>query len=493
MNTKRKEILAVYEQGPEAVVTLVTTLYDIIAEQQRIIELQAARITELEERVKKLEEQLKKNSRNSSKPPSTDVFINEKPKTKSRRKKSGKKPGGQKDHPGTTLRMVDVPDEVIIHKVHKCSNCERSLEDIEVKDHEKRQVFDIPPIKLQVTEHRAEIKSCPHCGCKNKATFSEKVKQPTQYGLRLASLAVYLHDYQLLPYERSCELLADVCGCEISPATLARAEKTCFEKLEDFEQQIKNFLIESPVINCDETGMRIEGKRQWLHVASTNKMTCYYPHQKRGSDAMNAMGILPNFNGTVVHDFWKSYYKYDCDHSICNAHLLRELTSVSENDNQLWSKAMNILLIDVKKSVDQIRGMSGCMKPERIKEFEDWYGQIIHIGIEENPQLQAKSKKRGRTKQTTAKNLLDRFIGYKNDILRFMHDLKVPFENNLAERDVRMMKVQQKISGTFRSMQGALIFSRVRSYISTVKKNQIPVMDAIRNAIAGMPFIPTIV
>ncbi|ABE51516.1 IS66 family transposase [Methanococcoides burtonii] len=389
MNTKRKEILAVYEQGPEAVVTLVTTLYDIIAEQQTIIELQAARITELEERVKKLEEQLKKNSRNSSKPPSTDVFINEKPKTKSRRKKSGKKPGGQKDHPGTTLRMVDVPDEVIIHKVHKCSNCERSLE--------------------------------------------------------------------------------------------------------DFEQQIKNFLIESPVINCDETGMRIEGKRQWLHVASTNKMTCYCPHQKRGSDAMNAMGILPNFNGTVVHDFWKSYYKYDCDHSICNAHLLRELTSVSENDDQLWSKAMNILLIDVKKSVDQIREMSGCMKPERIKEFEDWYGQIIHIGIEENPQLQAKSKKRGRTKQTTAKNLLDRFIGYKNDILRFMHDLKVPFENNLAERDVRMMKVQQKISGTFRSMQGALIFSWVRSYISTVKKNQVPVMDAIRNAIAGMPFIPTIV
>lgn len=493
MITKRKEILAVYEQGPEAVVTLVTTLYDIIAEQQKIIELQAARITELEERVKKLEDQLKKNSRNSSKPPSTDVFVHEKPNPQSRRKKSGKKQGGQKGHPGTTLRMVDDPDEIVLHEVHKCSNCESLLETLETNDHEKRQVFDIPPIKLRVTEHRAEIKTCPHCGCKNKAIFPEGIKQSVQYGSRLTSLSVYLHDYQLIPYERSCELLSDVCGCEISPATLIRAEKTCFEQLEDFEQHIKDLLKQSYVINCDETGMRVEGKRQWLHVACTDKITCYYHHRKRGSEAMNAMGILPDFNGIVVHDFWKPYYKYDCNHSICNAHLLRELTGISENDEQLWSKDMGDLLINIKSSVDKVREISRNLKQQKIKEFEDCYNRIVHTGLGENPPLQIQSKKRGRNKQTTAKNLLDRFMNYKNDIVRFMYDLKVPFENNLAERDVRMMKVQQKISGTFRSVQGARSFCRIRSYISTVKKNQLSVMKAIQDAIDGNPFVPTIV
>ena len=389
--------------------------------------------------------------------------------------------------------MVDDPDEIVLHEVHKCSNCESLLETLETNDHEKRQVFDIPPIKLRVTEHRAEIKTCPHCGCKNKAIFSEGIKQSVQYGSRLTSLSVYLHDYQLIPYERSCELLSDVCGCEISPATLIRAEKTCFEQLEDFEQQIKNLLKQSHVINCDETGMRIEGKRQWLHVACTDEMTYYHSHQKRGSEAMNDMDILPDYTGIVVHDFWKPYYKYNCNHSICNAHLLRELTGISENYKQLWSKEMSDLLINIKSSVDEVREISGYLKLEKIKEFEYCYDRIVCTGLEENPPLQIRSKKRGRNKQTTAKNLLDRFMNYKNDIVRFMYDLKVPFENNLAERDVRMMKVQQKISGTFRSVQGASYFCRIRSYISTVKKNNLSVMNAIQAAIDGKPFVPTIV
>ncbi|MBW6519373.1 MAG: IS66 family transposase [ANME-2 cluster archaeon] len=484
---ERDEILAVYEAGPEVVITL-------IAEQQKIIEQQAARIAVLEERVKLLEEQLNKNSRNSSKPPSTDVFIHEKPKPKSRRKKSGKKAGGQEGHPGTTLTMVDNPDETISHKVHRCDTCDLFLEDVETTNFEKRQVFDIPPVAIKVTEHCAEIKTCPNCGCTNKADFPEEIKHPTQYGPRLAALAVYLHDYQLIPYERCCELLSDVCGCEISPATLIRAEEVCFEKLQGFENEIKNLLKQSYVINCDETGMRINGMRNWLHVASTDKMTYYFAHPKKGSEAIDDMGILPGFIGIAVHDFWKPYYKYNCEHSLCNGHHLRDLTGICENYNQQWSKEIGDLLIDIKNCVDEAREISDNLKAEEIINFEERYDQIIKIGMEENPPPlapQTLPKKRGRKKQTKAKNLLDRFMDYKSDILRFMNDFEVPFENNQAERDVRVMKLQQKISGTFRSTQGARSFCRIRRYISTVKKNQLSVIDAIQDAFAGKPFVPT--
>lgn len=479
--------MAVYEASSEAVINLINSLYAIIAEK-------GARIAELEERVKLLEEQLNKNSRNSSKPPSIDFFAHEKPKPKSRRIKSGKKAGGQEGHPGTTLTMVDNPDETILYSVHKCDNCGILLEGVEAKDHERRQVFDIPPINIKVTEHCTEIKKCPHCGYTNKADFPEEVKQPIQYGPRISALAVYLHDYQLLPYERACELLYDVCGCEISPATLIKAENGCFERLKGFENEIKDLLKQSYVINCDETGTKINGERNWLHVASTDKMTYYIVHPKRGSEAMDDMGILQDFKGTAVHDFWKPYYKYDCKHSLCNAHLLRELTGVYENHNQQWSEEMRNLLIDIKKCVDDAQETSDNLELEKVKEFEDRYNRIIKIGLNENPPpliSQKEPKKRGRKKKTKAKNLLDRFIDYKSDILRFMYDFKLPFDNNQAERDVRMMKVQQKISGTFRSTQGAISFSRIRSYISTAKKNQVSVIDAIQDAFRGRPFIPS--
>jgi len=478
---EREEILAVYKAGPEAVINL--------------IEHQDAIIAKLEERVKSLEERLNKNSHNSSKPPSTDAYATIKPKPKSMRIKSGKKVGGQKGHPGTTLRMVDDPDETVIHKVNECSHCHTSLEDEETKDYEIRQTFDIPPVRLHSTEHRAEIKLCPKCEHINKAGFPEDVTQPAQYGKLLKAFAVYLHDFQFIPYNRCCELLSDVYGCEISPATLIRAENECFEGLEEFENVIKDALLQSPVIHCDETGQKIKGMRNWLHVACTANMTYYFTHPKRGSEAMDDMGILPNYNGVIVHDFWKAYYKYLCDHGLCDIHLLRELTNISENYDQEWSVKMAILLLVIKDCVDETRETSDSLMPEQIKDFETMYDYITKMGLEENPpplDLDTKPKKRGRKKQTKPKNLLDRFVGYKGDILRFMYDFEVPFDNNLAERDVRMMKVQQKISGTFRSVQGARSFCRIRGYISTVKKNKLSVIDAIGAVFNGKPFVPSL-
>jgi transposase len=489
---EREEILAVYEAGSEAVIELINNLTVIILEQHEIIAIQAKKIAILEERIKTLEEQLNKNSRNSSKPPSTDGLAKKKPKTKSLRKKSGRKPGGQEGHPGTTLTMVEKPDKTILYEVTTCNRCSLNIQDLEAEDHESRQVFEIPPIEIKVTEHCVEIKVCPKCGCTTKADFPEDVKHVVQYGKNVGALSVYLHHYQLLPYERSCELLSDVCGCKISPATLIRVENDCFEKLEGFENEIKNHLIQSDVIHCDETGMKVKGNRNWLHVASTDKLTYYTVHSKRGSEAMNDMDILPNFSGISIHDYWKAYYKYNCKHSLCNDHHLRDLTGIYENYDQQWSKNMVDLLIEIKNCVDKERETSDCLDTEILRYFEAKYDGIIKIGLEENPpslDFQKQPKKRGKKKQTPAKNLLDRFKNKKTDILRFMHDFTVPFGNSQAERDVRMMKLQQKISGTFRSLQGAVNFCRIRGFISTTKKNKLSVINSIQDVFSGKPFV----
>jgi transposase/uncharacterized coiled-coil protein SlyX len=491
LNITREQILAVYEAGPEAVITLINSIQ---SENQKIVEQQATRINELEERVKSLEVTLNKNSTNSSKPPSTDSLAREKPNTKSSRIKTGKKVGGQPGHVGKTLTLVDNPDKTTVHKVKRCKNCGKNLDDKIAIDYDRRQVFDIPPVKIHVEEHKAEIKKCD-CGCINIADFPEEVVFPVQYGPCITSLAVYLHDYQLIPYDRCCELLSDVYGCEISPATLIKAENTCFEKLEPFETEIKKLLSQSPVVHFDETGSRVNGQRYWLHVASTSQMTYYMIHAKRGSIAMDAMAILPNFTGTAVHDFWSPYFKYICDHSLCNTHITRELTGIYENYFQMWSIEMKALLFEIKDCVDETRKVYDNLEPDQIRVFEEKYDVITKIGFEENPLPlipENQIKKAGRKRQSKSKNLLDRFAAYKTEILRFMNNFDVPFENNQAERDVRMMKVQQKISGTFRSNHGADMFCRIRGYISTVKKNKISVIDAIQDALSGKAFIPNI-
>jgi transposase len=370
-----------------------------------------------------------------------------------------------------------------------CKECGHTLENVEIKAYEKRQIFDIPPVNLIVTEHKSHIKTCPHCGRINKAAFPESVKYPVQYGPNILASAIYCKNHHFIPYERISEFFEDIMGIKICPATVIRAEKECFQHLEEFESIIREKLLASPVIHCDETGMKIEGKRHWLHVASTDKYTCYFAHSKRGSKAINAMGVLPEFKGVAVHDGWKPYNIYDCDHALCNVHLQRELTGIEENYKQQWAKEMNELLAEMKKYTDECKEQVKELDFEQIKALEERFDAVVMKGIEENPLSlnPEKQGKRGKKPKTKARNLLDRFIEHKEKILRFLTDLKVPFENNQAERDIRMMKLQQKISGTFRTIQGAEAFCRIRAHISTIRKNGLPILQGIIAALKGAP------
>jgi transposase len=477
-----KEIREAYEKGPEAVIALIKNLF-------KGFELTVA---VLEARIRQLEGQINTNSKNSGKPPSSDGLA----RTKSLRKKSGKKSGAQKGHRGHTLEMVDHPDRIEALKVERCRCCGSSLADRRAEAIERRQVFDTPPQKLIVTEYRAERKTCLTCGALNKASFPEGISQPAQYGPEIKSLAVYLNQYHLIPYERVTELLADVFGQPIAEGTLFAANEAVYEALECPEQEVKQQLLASPVIDVDETGARVEGKTQWLHTVSTPSLTCYSIHERRGTDAMDEMGILPFYTGIAKHDFWKPYFKYSCVHSLCNDHHLRELTWVMENLSQDWAGQMKDLLLAIKAAVDEARDNSEThLKLEQLVDFESRYSRIIAFGYEENPFFEVwepkpKSKRRGRIKKTKARNLLERLDKHRTEALNFMYDFRIPFGNNLAERDIRMTKVQQKISGGFRSLQGARIFCRIRGYISTIKKNSVPVLGAIRDALLGNPFVP---
>jgi len=301
-----------------------------------------------------------------------------------------------------------------------------------------------------------------------------------------------LRNYQLLPYERTCDLVEDFYGIRISPATIKRAENECFQNLEPFEKTAMKHLLASHSAHCDETGMRVLGTKWWLHVVSNSLWTYYFPHPKRGSKAMDALEFLPQYNGVAVHDGYSSYNKYGCEHALCNAHLKRELTGIEENFEQQWAKKINELLSEMKKYTDECREMEVPTDPEKVRELEEIYDTIMQEGIEENPPPETSKeqlKKRGRPAQTKAKNLLDRFIIHKEPILRFLNNLRVSFDNNQAERDIRMMKLQQKISGTFRSIEGAVAFCRIRAYISSIKKNDLNVMDAILAALNGAPLL----
>jgi len=485
----KKEIQDLYNAGPEAVGEVINSLIDIINAQQ-------LEIIELKKRVKKLEEQVNKNSRNSSKPPSSDGFN----KTKSLRRKSSKPSGGQKGHKGSTLNQVPNPDRIVSHKVSTCDDCNNSLEDVQPTGYKKRQVFDLN-IEVVVTEHQVEEKLCSHCGAKNKADFPADVQQPVQYGANFKAVGTYLNQFQLLPLERTCDFFEDIVGIRPSEATIINCNNKIYDTLETIEDRIKELLLNSPVVHYDETGLSVNGKNNWIHSASTAKLTHYEVHQKRGKSAMDDIEILPEYLGVAVHDCWPSYFKFDnCQHALCNAHLLRELIGVYENDErQKWALEMNTLLCEIKDAVNEAKNNDRpSLSPLQIDFYKRGYNQILKSGFELNAQLDKDKysenapKKRGRKKQSTAKNLLDRFKEHEDSVLKFMSDFNVPFDNNQAERDVRMVKVKEKISGTFRSELGARIFARIRSYISTARKNSLSVIDAISSAVTGKPYLPDI-
>ena len=429
----------------------------------------------LQERVEKLEQQLSKNSHNSSKPPSTDM----KREPKSLRDKSGKQNGGQPGHPGNSLHQVANPDHIQEHVVHGLCSCGRDISKGKRIGMERRQVFDLPPVQLEVTEHRAEIRECA-CGQQHTALFPKGADAPVQYGERVRAIVAYLSSYQLLPQKRTAEALADLFGVPLCEGTVNNILKQAYYRLAETEEAIKEAIRGSPVMNADETGVYVDGKRLWGHTRGTPLFTFYFCHPNRGTKAMQAGDVLPGYAGRAIHDALPAYFDLDCLHGLCNAHHLRELVFVKEELKQRWAGSAITLLRQIKKIVDRAKAAGReHLAPETLERYRSRYDKIIANGYRANPLLITGNKpgRRGRKKQPPARNLLDRLSRHADETLAFMYDFNVPFDNNLSERDLRMNKVRQKISGCFRSMAGAEIFCRIRGYISTIRKHDLNVFE----------------
>ena len=475
----REQLLPLARSNPETVVDIVLALQ---------VEVQAQR-----KRADDLAAQLAKNSHNSSKPPSSDGYV--KPDPKSLRTKSGLRSGGQCGHPGSTLAPVDKPDFIVVHPLKCCPcGCGASLRRCVVLRHEKRQVFELPPQKLVVTEHRVEVKCCPNSGREVSATFPAGVTAPTQYGPRFIAWLVYLRIQQLIPLERIGQMCADLFGRTLSDASVQAAVGAVHCALSGFEAKVTELIAQAPIAHADETGLRVAGSLHWLHVVSTKSLTWYGVHKKRGSEAIKHFALLPRFVGRLIHDCLSAYFELQCAHGLCNAHLLRELTFLHEVEHQRWAKRMLDLLLRMHRSVAACKARAGpCAAPQRIA-WSRKYQALLRAGFAENPRPKPPpgSRRRGRPKHTKAQNLLLRLRGHERSVLAFLHDYRVPFSNNQAEQDLRMMKVQQKISGAFRTLEGAQTFARIRSYVSTARKNRREVFEDIVAALAGRPFMPSV-
>jgi len=481
----RDQIIAIYHAGPEAVTELVIHLCQTIEQQQLEITALKARLTELENH-------LATHSRNSSKPPSSDGFAKQ---TRSLRQPSGKPSGGQPGHPGTTLKQVAVPDRIIRHEPERCVSCGRGLREVPGRlAEERRQVFELPVLKLAVTEHRVVLKECPGCGQHNSGAFPEEVPSGASYGAGVKGFVTSLNQQHLVPSERSCQIFEDLFGQPLSEGTLHQAVTFCAAGLVETEARIKQGLIGSQVVNFDETGLYVEDKRGWLHSASTAQLTHYACHEKRGSAATQAIGILPEFKGRAIHDALRSYWQYECEHGLCNAHHLRELTFVHEQMKKPWAGQMKELLVEIKHTVATAKEQKkSVLEPEQLTHYEQRYRGILQAGAEEEQKdTPPATGQRGPHKQSKSKNLLDRLEKYGEETLAFMKDFAVPFDNNLAERDLRMMKVKQKVSGCFRTSAGAQAFCRIRSYISTMKKQGHSVIAALKSVFLGTPLAPDV-
>lgn len=447
-------------------------------------------VESLSQRLKELENQKAKDSHNSHLPPSSDRFHRQ---PKSLRKRSGKKAGGQEGHEGNTLHLSANPDEVIVHGVQVCQHCQQDLDTVAAVQIERRQVIDLPPKRVVVIEHQAISKWCPHCQQMSTAPFPQGLTAPVQYSPAFGAVGVYLVQQQLIPYERACEVLHDLLGPSMSVATLHELVQRCARELEPVEEQIKESLINSGVLHHDETGLYVARQRWWMHSSCTEQLTHYAVHRKRGKEAMDAIGILPQFHGVSVHDGWRSYWQYACAHALCNVHLLRDLTFVEEVLQQDWAAEMKALLLEIKAGVQEARqaGLSRLEQGQR-DQWRARYRRLLQEGVAANsPDPPSSHGKKGRRKQNAAQNLLDRLLNDEEAVLAFSENFAVPFDNSQAERDLRMVKVQQKISGCFRSSAGAQAFCRIRGYLSSLRKQGLHLLTALEQALAGHPlFLP---
>lgn len=460
-------------------------MLSLASERQRLQE----EVEELSTQVHDLSGRVGKDSSTSSKPPSTDGYAK---KTRSLREKSGKKPGGQAGHRGCTRSLMTNPDEIVVLPPERCSRCQNSLRGLAAQGCERRQMVELPEIKAKVIEYQALDVCCSNCQQVTRGSFPDEVRAAIQFGPMVKGIALYLLYGQFLPYARTAELLTDLCGCPLSPGTLETFVAEAADRLVETEDLIKQALREAEVEGNDETGVRVQGRLRWLHVARTDHLTHYAVHRKRGKAATDEIGILPQFHGTMEHDSYNSYPQYtQCEHALCNAHPLRELRFFFEHEKQEWAGQLKEHLLLCHTTVEEARARGDtCLPANVIEELTATYHQLISAGLAAQPPPLPQPKKKGRVKQTKAKNLLDRLQRDAASFLLFLHDFRVPFTNNGSEQDLRMVKIQQKISGTFRSETGPVAFCRIRGYFSTLAKQGYRLCSVACQIFAGFPLSP---
>ena len=459
-----------------------------LAEAGAAVTIPASLLLSLIVKIEKLEEEvteLKRNSRNSSKPPSSDRNNPNKPDKKKRKSGGKRKPGGQKGRRGKTLKQVADPDKVLTHRLAgNCQHCQASLRGVKADGYEKRQVFDLPEkISIEVTEHRAERGTCPCCANKVKAVFPEGVSAPVQYGERVQAMVVYLQTYQLLPCERLSELFGDIFDCPLSTGTVCRILEKGGEQAFPVVEAIKGRIREGPFVHSDETGMSLLGKIHWLHTASTPELTCLHVDRHRGESAMRSMGVLEGYTGHVIHDYLSSYYRITgLMHGLCNVHHIRDLTCVYEEYGQQWGSDMIELLLESKRLKDREKAGGRCVGSRTYDRLQQRYFEILEEGYAINPEPVRRPNQRGKLKRGKPLNMLDRFRDRQEEVMAFLiHG--VPFDNNEAERDLRMMKTKQKISGCFRNLDHARAFAALRSIIASAKKQSINVLQILKSTL----------
>ncbi len=441
----------------------------------------------LKDRLADLERRINKNPRNSSMPPSAEGLSKPPAPNRAARRAEARKQGKQPGSPGHHLAQVESPDEVVAHAPVSCASCGADITDAQVTGVETRQVFDLPRIAPYVTEHRLERRRCA-CGCEVKAVPPPEASAPACYGPGVRALACYLAVHQHLPYERMAELFADVLGIEISTGALAAMVTEAGGKLGVFLDTVKDLLVDAPAVHFDETGARVDGSLHWVHVASNAVVTLLDCHKRRGRVAIDEIGVMGMMKGIAVHDGWKPYRSYDVVHALCNAHHVRELEEIGAIDRQVWAREMTDLLFSARTAVEAARDAGkDHLDRATLRRITRNYAALVDKGKATNPSP-ASGKRYGIAR--AAHNLLVRLETYRADVLRFTTDFDAPFTNNQAERDVRLVKLQQKISGCWRTLDGARTYCAIRSYLSTMKKQDHDVLSGLGQLFAGEVWLP---